>query len=189
MRRMTIAPIASLDGALVRLRPRRSDDVTLFVRWYNDDEVRHWLHMSEVSDISLESEAARFESAQNDRTRLSWIIETLDGTPIGNVTLVGIDELHKRAELGISIGEKEYWSRGYGTDAVRLGLRFAFENLGLQRVELITDADNARGIRCYEKCGFVTEGTLRNKRLRHGQPIDMLLMSVLREEWGAQAAK
>jgi RimJ/RimL family protein N-acetyltransferase len=52
----------------------------------------------------------------------------------------------------------------------------------LRRVTLITDADNERGIRCYEKCGFVKEGVLRGHRLRHGEPLDMLAMAVLAEE-------
>jgi RimJ/RimL family protein N-acetyltransferase len=53
----------------------------------------------------------------------------------------------------------------------------------LRRVDLLTDADNERGLRCYEKCGFVREGLLRKRRLRFGQPVDMIVMSVLREEW------
>ena len=89
----------------------------------------------------------------------------------------------KRAELAISIGEKDCWSRGLGTDAVRTVLRHGFEDLGLRRVDLHTDADNARGIRCYEKCGFVREGVMRARRLRYGEPLDMVLMAVLRDEW------
>lgn len=172
-----------LTGTLVRLRPCVREDIPLFVRWYSDPDVSHWLHMSEVRDVSEESEVARFEAGEKDSSRLTWIIETLGGSPIGSVSLIAIDELHRRAELGISIGEKEYWGRGFGTDAINIALRYAFTDLDLRRVELITDTDNARGVRCYEKCGFVREGVLRQHRLRHGQPIDMLLMSVLADEW------
>ena len=55
--------------------------------------------------------------------------------------------------------------------------------MGLRRVQLITDEDNARGIRCYEKCGFVREGLLRAHRLRYGKPLNMVIMGVLKEEW------
>src|SRR5438093_1064317 len=114
---------------------------------------------------------------------LVWLIETLDGRPVGHLGLLQVDPHHKRAELAISIGEKDCWSRGYGTDAIRTVLRHGFEDLGLRRVDLHTDADNARGIRCYEKCGFVREGLMRESRLRYGKPLDMVLMAVLRDEW------
>ena len=133
--------------------------------------------------MTLESERERFEKASDDPALVVWVIETLDGRPIGNVGLQGIDRHHGRAELGISIGEKECWGHGCGTDAVRQVLRYAFQELGLRRVDLITDEDNQRGIRCYEKCGFVREGLLRDHRLRHGQPLNMFVMGVLREGW------
>jgi len=94
-----------------------------------------------------------------------------------------VDPHHRRAELAISIGETDCWSRGYGTDAIMAVLRHAFEEMGLRRIDLYTDADNARGIRCYEKCSFVREGVMRQRRLRYGKPLDMVVMGVLREEW------
>ena len=164
------------------LRPRVDDDLDLFARWHGNPDVRHWLHMSEMPEQSLEIERQRWHIARNDPTRVSFVIETLDGVPIGNIVLIGVDVAHRRAELGIAIGEKGDWGRGYGTDAIRVVLRFAFEVLKLRRVELITDVDNERGIRAYEKCGFVREGLLRAKRLRYGEPLDMLIMAVLRED-------
>jgi RimJ/RimL family protein N-acetyltransferase len=177
---MTIADNIRLEGEIVRLRMRRESDIPLFVKWYNDPEVRHWLHMSEAPEQTAEGERQRWELTRGDPTRISFVIETHDGVPIGNIGLVAIDDVHRRAELGISIGEKAYWSRGFGTDALRVLLRFAFEQMNLHRIELITDADNDRGIRCYEKAGFKREGLLRGKRQRYGQPLDMLVMSVLR---------
>jgi RimJ/RimL family protein N-acetyltransferase len=180
---MTTAPDVGLQGVLVRLRPRTRSDVRLMVRWYGDPEVRHWLHLSETPLPTHESEQARFNATEEDLTRMSWIIETLGGDPIGNMSLIGIDQAHGRAELGIGIGEKDYWGRGYGTDAIQVLLRFAFRNLALRRVTLVTDIDNERGIRCYEKAGFRREGVLRGHRLRYGQPLDMVAMAALREDW------
>ncbi len=179
---MTVAGDIRLEGELVFLRPRVDDDLALFARWHGNPDVRHWLHMSEMPNQTLEVERQRWQIARNDPTRVSFVIETLDGVPIGNIVLIGIDVAHRRAELGIAIGEKGDWGRGYGTDAIRVILRFAFEVLNLRRVELITDIDNERGIRAYEKCGFVREGVLRAKRLRYGEPLDMLIMAVLRED-------
>jgi len=174
---------AVLTGERTRLRPRVEEDLPLFVRWYSDAEVRHWLHMSETPPATEQSERNRWERYREDAARIGWVIETLDGTPIGNIALVDIDWLHGRCELGVSIGEKSHWGRGYGTDAIRCVLRHAFETVHLRRVELITDVDNARGIRCYEKAGFVREGVLRQHRLRYGEPLDMVLMAALAGEW------
>lgn len=171
-----------LVGKLVRLRSRTAADIPLLVRWYADPDVLHWIHMSDAPQATYESEEARFVATEEDPSRLVWIIETMTGEPIGNVTLLNIDPIHGRAELGIALGVKAYWGRGYGTDAIRTLLEHAFGTMRLRRVSLITDFDNERGIRSYEKCGFVKEGLLREHRLRHGTPIDMIPMAVLRDQ-------
>ncbi len=171
-----------LEGEGVRLRPVEERDLPLFLRWFNDPDVRYWLAMSERPELTLESEREWYEEMRGDHSRLVWCIETGEGRPIGNLGLHGIDETQGRATLGIAIGEKDHWSQGYGTDAIRQVLRYAFAELGLRRVELHTDEDNLRGIRCYEKCGFVQEGLLRAYRTRRGQPVNCVVMSVLRDE-------
>ncbi len=175
-----------LQGEKVRLRAVEEGDLPLIVRWYTDPDVRRWLHLSDRPDVTLESEKENLEKGRENPSNLGLFIETMQGQPIGTLGLINIDRDHGRCELGISIGEKEHWSQGYGSDAIRVALRHAFSELGLRRVWLITDKDNQRGIRCYQKCGFRQEGLLRAHRLRHGQPIDMLIMGVLREEWGGE---
>ena len=186
---MTATSPTVLTGAKTRLRPIEEGDNALLVCWYNDPEVRHWLHLSEAPEETLESQRERLQRFQSDPARRNWIIETLAGEPVGNVSLIGIDEAHGRAELGVSIGAKAFWGRGLGTDAIRRVLRHAFAELALRRVWLITDADNQRAIRCYEKCGFVREGVLRSHRLRYGQPLDMVVMGALAEEWRREASQ
>jgi len=173
-----------LKGQAVCLRPLEEADVPLLTRWYGDDDVRYWLHLSEDSADMLTEDAhrERYERLRADPARVLWRIDTLVGQPIGSLTLSDINGVHGRAELGVMIGEKDRWARGYGTDAIRLALRYAFDHLGLRKVYLITDVDNERAIRCYEKCGFVREGLLRAHRRRDGQPLDMVTMAVLREE-------
>ena len=170
----------------MRLRPVEEMDLPLFVLWFNDPEVRYWLSMSDAPEFTLESEQEWYDEMRSDPSRVIWCIETEDGRPIGNLGLHAIDEAHGRATFGIAIGEKAYWGRGYGTEALRAVLRYAFEEMELRRVVLEADEDNARGIRCYEKCGFVREGLLRSYRLRGGKPVNCLIMSVLREDWQAQ---
>jgi RimJ/RimL family protein N-acetyltransferase len=176
-------PARVLQGEKTRLRPLREDDLLHLVRWFNTPDVRHWLHASDRPDATLDGVRRHFWAPVEEGRTAAWLMETSDGTPIGVLRLLDIDPHHRRAELAVSIGETAYWDSGYGTDAIRQSLRYAFQDLGLRRVDLITDADNERGIRCYEKCGFVREGLLRERRLRFGEPIDMLVMGILREEW------
>jgi diamine N-acetyltransferase len=175
--------LAPLRGERVRLRAVEEGDLPLLVRWMNDPEVRHWLHHSDRPDATVETVWGRFGLSDDGFSNMVWMIEAEEGRPVGHVGLLGVDGHHKRAELAVSIGETDCWSRGYGTDAIRAVLRHAFEVMGLRRVDLHTDADNARGIRCYEKCGFVREGVMRERRLRYGEPLDMVLMAILKEDW------
>ncbi len=85
--------------------------------------------------------------------------------------------------MGISIGEKEYWGKGYGTDAMRVVLRYAFTELNLHRVSLTVFEYNPRAIRSYEKAGFTLEGREREAVFRSGKRTDMIYMGVLREDW------
>ena len=176
-----------LRGEKVRLRPIEREDLPRFVRWFGDPEVRR--HLSFYLPPSLAQEERWFERLQERLARnedLVLAIETLEGGHIGNIGLHRINWKDRNAELGIAIGEKEYWDQGYGTDAIRTLLRVAFEEMNLHRVQLRVDVDNLRGIRCYEKCGFRREGTLRDMVFREGAYRDQLIMSILRSEWEEQ---
>ena len=156
----------------------------VLTRWNADAEVRHWLHRSEdPPELLSRAEVGRWVAqGLSDPSEARFMIEAAGGRLIGEIRL---REIHPcgRAELAILIGEKDQWSRGYGGDAIRTLLRLAFGELQLRRVTLITDADNTRGIRCYERCGFRHEGVLRAHRLRYGRPLDMVAMAVLRDEY------
>ena len=167
----------------MRLRPVEEGDLSLFLRWLTDPDVNYWLARSDRPELTLEAEREWYDEMRGDPARLVWCIETEEGRPIGNLGLHAIDETHGRATLGIVIGEKERWGRGYGTEAIRQALRYGFQELGLRRVDLQVDEDNHRGIRCYEKCGFQREGLLRAYRLRRGRPVNDVVMSVLSEEF------
>jgi RimJ/RimL family protein N-acetyltransferase len=91
------------------------------------------------------------------------------------------------ASFGISIGEKSEWSKGYGTDALRTICDFGFGQLRLERVELDVYDDNHRAKRSYGKAGFVGEGVLRHAHYSGGRHHDVVRMSLLRDEWAAQA--
>jgi RimJ/RimL family protein N-acetyltransferase len=180
-----------LHGEKVVLRAPGHADLPTFVRWFNDQEVMRFLAM-DMWPMSMESEEKWFERIVEQKNR-TLTIETLPsegrpGVAIGNISLMDGDNRSQRAELGIVIGEKEYWSHGYGTDAIKTLLRYAFDELNYHRVFLRVYAANARAIRCYEKCGFRLEGRLREHVFRNGVWHDELMMGVLRDEFRALPA-
>ncbi len=171
-------------GTKVRLRAIERDDIPLFVKWFNDPEVRQ--HLLMYHPMSLAQEEKWFEQhGQRHPAEQVLAIETLEGVHIGNLGLHDVNWKSRHAELGIVIGEKEYWSQGYGSDAITALLAYAFDELNLHRVFLRVDADNPRGIRCYEKCGFCREGTLRDAVFTEGKHKDQHIMSILRPEFHA----
>ncbi len=171
-----------LEGKKVRLRPAQPSDLPKFVEWLADAEVRRWLAAVQEPP-TLQDEIDWYESTRANPDNVLWSIETLDGRLIGTIEL-RLSPASRRAELGIAVQDKSQWNKGYGTDAVKLALEYGFDDLELNRVELTTDAANVRGRRCYEKCGFVEEGVLRQHRFVEGRFGDTIVMSVLLEEWG-----
>lgn len=177
-----------LHGEKTHLRHLERSDIPTFVRWFNDPEVREYVAINRP--MATAEEERWFERHLDDKSGEIFAIEATDGEQpvhIGNVGLHDIDWVHRHAELGIVIGEKAYWSKGYGSDAIRAVLRHAFHTLNLHRVYLRVYEDNARGIRAYEKCGFKLEGRSREVVFRHGRYYDDLRMSILDHEFAAPA--
>lgn len=171
-------------GNKVRLRPVERDDLPRFVEWFGDPEVRR--HLLIYLPFSLAQEERWFEGLLRRLERQTDVllaIETAEGVHIGNVGLHSIDWKNRNAEFGIAIGEKAYWGQGYGTDAARTILSLAFGEMNLHRVFLRVDANNPRGIRCYEKAGFQREGTLRQVVFKDGAYHDQYMMSILKSEF------
>lgn len=176
-----------LQGEKVILRSLTAEDVPLLARWLFSPEVLPWLQLSEDPPHlrTVEAVRERYERMRADWGTRLWRIDTQEGFPVGQIELVNIHPLHGRAEIHLCIGETGERSRGMGTAAIRCLLHYVFQATTptLRRVFITPDADNGRAIRCFEKSGFVREGVLRAHRLRHGQPTDMVMMGVLREDF------
>lgn len=171
-------------GTKTRLRALKHSDLAHFVRWINDPETRRFMVIR--YPLSMTEEEKWWEGFLQREHDYIFAIEAKDGTYIGNVGLHDIEPENRRAELGILIGDKSYWGQGYGTDAIRALLRWAFEYLNLNRVSLRVYAYNRRAIRCYEKSGFRHEGIMRQSRYTDGQYHDEWFMGVLRDEFLAE---
>jgi RimJ/RimL family protein N-acetyltransferase len=146
----------------VYLRALEPADVERTSKWHNDPRLYDTL----VSPFRYVSRAAEEEwirrKASYSQTEIQLAICLKEGDQhIGNVHLTDIDWISRHACFGIFLGEVRHQSQGYGQQAIRLLLRHAFHDLGLQRVYLTVLDDNPRAIRAYEKCGFTVEGRLR----------------------------
>ena len=155
-------------------------------RWNSDSE---YFRLLDSDPPRLWSEQKTKEWLEKDiekenLTDFFFAIRTLDGENlIGFVGLSGLDWNQGDAWIGIGLGEREYWGKGYGTDAMQTLLCYAFTELNLRRVSLTVFDYNPRAIRSYEKCGFVMEGTARGVLHREGRRWDWHHMGILKEEW------
>ena len=150
------APRVVAVGRLVRLREKQAEDAPRDYEWRRDIELAAYdatrpITMSYKTFLKTMSEELRRPS----KYRRTYAIEEIDGgTHIGNVMYYGYDSLLREAELGITIGVRAYWARGYGTDAVRTLLGYAFEEMELRRMYLHTLTSNIRAQRAFENAGF-----------------------------------
>ena len=165
-------------GRRVRLRAIERSDIPTFVRWLNDPEVTQYLLM--YMPMSLAQEERWFEGHLNDSHSHVFGIETEEGKLIGNIGIDHIDWKDRKAELGIVIGEKKVWDRGYGTAATRALVEFAFTTLNLREVRLSCHQDNRRGLRCYQKVGFRTTTAIHEPRVYGDSEVRM---TIDRQRW------
>jgi RimJ/RimL family protein N-acetyltransferase len=174
-------------GERIRLRGVERSDLPQFQEWLNDPEVIEGL--ATYLPLSMADEEQWFEGmSKRDTVEKPMAIEVKEDNGwrlIGNAGLFNLEWMPRSAELGIFIGEKAFWNKGYGTETVCLLLRHGFETLNLNRIFLQVYSTNTRARRSYEKAGFVLEGTLREAVYRQGKYADMHVMSVLRSEWSA----
>lgn len=169
-------------GSLVRLRALESGDAEAIHRWVNDPDVTRMLGIR--YPISLQTERDWIEKAGVlAYDNVKFAVETHDGELLGWCGLFGTESPENRcAELGITLGNKAYWGRGYGTDTVRTLCRFGFDEMGLHRIELLVFAHHAPARRLYEKVGFVEEAVARGAHWGDGEWYDDVHMSLLEGE-------
>jgi len=180
-------------GRLVRFSAYDPEEIgKAFSKWARDSEYRR---MSDARAASLPSTKQTIKFFEKDLEELSpavhfFGVRTLaDDKLIGELVLDVFDWAGRDAFVGLSIGERENWGRGYGTEMMDLMLRFAFTEVNLRRVTLTVFEYNPRAIRSYEKVGFRHEGRLRQFLNKEGRRWDMLFMGILREEWLEQTTE
>jgi ribosomal-protein-alanine N-acetyltransferase len=165
-------------GTKTRLREKKFSDVRSDFRWQSDPELARLdaaptLIMS--FSLYLIDYATPFHQADSHRYPLA--IETLEGKHIGNCTCYDIDGKKGEAQLGIMIGNRDYWNQGYGADALNAIVNHVFQTTTLHRLYLKTLEWNIRAQKCFLKCGFTPFGHLRRNSY------EFVLMELKREDW------
>jgi RimJ/RimL family protein N-acetyltransferase len=172
------APVFVVEGETVALGPLRREMVDTWVRWLNNLDMTRTLGNPGV--YTREAEQAFFDHAAiQERTASFTIYERASGRPIGQTSLREIDDRHGTATFGIFIGEPDCWNRGFGTEATRLVLDYAFHVLGLHNVLLTVFSSNPRGQRAYEKAGFRVIGRRRGAHRSGQERFDVVLMDAV----------
>lgn len=174
-------------GKKVYLRAlEKSDLAGNMFQWANDSDVTHYMFMGAVPNTMerLEEEYEPLSKSKNDV--VFAVIDKETDIHIGNVGLYVINWISRAAEFRIIIGEKGYWNKGYGTEATKLTVEYAFEKLNLNKVWLGVNAEHKGAIRAYERAAFVNEGVLRQEIYRNGKYYDAVRMSIIREAYFAR---
>ena len=174
-------------GELVRFTSEEPDArAKVEVRWQRDTEFHR---LADSDPIRMESERKlkewvekQFENGFQPE-RYPFSVRTLAEDKHIGFLVLWVDLIHNEAWVGVGIGDRDFWGRGYGTDVMKLCLQYAFAELNVHRVSLGLLEYNPRALRAYEKSGFRLEGRTRQDVMREGKRFDSLWMGILREEW------
>ncbi len=170
-------------GKRLYLRPVEKGDLPKLTVWINDPEVTE--NLTVMHPFSLEWEEVWFKGLverQGKDVILGIVLKDNDEL-IGNMGLHGIDHMNGRAMTGSLIGKREYWGKGYGTEAKMLVLDYAFNTLNLRKICSLVYASNPRSKRCLEKCGYREEGLLKEHVYRNGKYVDVFQMAVFKDSF------
>ncbi len=176
-----------LIGQQVMLREYRSEDFEPMRQWVNDENVTRYLATRFwAPQTTVDTQEFLSRMMQSSHNGYNFVIaNAADGSYIGQLDLFRVDWRLRLGEIGMVIARDEDRGRGLGTEALGLLTRFAFQTLGLERIELEVHMENKPAIRCYEKAGFVLEGIKRHAYFNNGTFSDLGMMSILRQDWQA----
>ena len=172
-----------LSGEKCYLSPCRPEDAAKWAQWENDLEVTLPLGDEAYCPSSPEKSEEWLREALKRQDHIFSIVDLATDEVIGRCLLFNLDQVNRQAMLGIVIGEKSYWSKGYGQEATRLLVDYAFNLLNLNSLMLGVFAFNTRAIQCYRNVGFKEIGRRRQARILGGQKHDAILMDILAEEF------
>lgn len=174
--------VKKLMGERCYLAPIEVEDAARYVEWFNDLEVAQYLSML-ASPLTNVREEELLQNMAAEGVHIFGIVDAQEDTLIGNCGLVELDHINRTGDVGILIGDKRCWNRGYGREAMGLLLDYGFNILNLHNLQLKVYGNNHRAIACYRSVGFKDIGLRREARVLAGTAFDILYMDMLDREY------
>ena len=170
-------------GEIIDLLPLNPDHVALYSKWENNPKVRKYVRTE--FPVTVEESKKYLESGETKtRSRIMFEIwYRKDQKPIGYCQIDDISWVDHRANLGLVIGERDYWGKGIGTETIKLLIEYGFNELNFHKIAAESFAPNIGSQRCFEKNGFKYEGKLKEDTYVDGEFIDLLKYCLLKDDW------
>jgi ribosomal-protein-alanine N-acetyltransferase len=184
LRKLSQWPIVVASGHF-QLRPMRSYDLLTVSNWFKDIEILRYAFGTEAEESSLREMAQRYQSEMDSQRQYILTLETTAQETFGFVRFnLNRNSSHaKVARIGILIGDKSYWGKGWGTEAVATFIHFLFTQKSVDRIELDTAHFNLRAQRCFEKCGFNRSRPPENYQSVSNDPTVKVWMELSKDRW------
>ena len=184
-----MARVIKMSGEKVELGPLMREDMGQFFSWVNDYDIAKYLaNMHGIRTV--EDEVEWFDSARRDPNREVFaLLEKSTGRLIGNCTLMNIDRIHRSAEYGILIGEKDCWGKGYGHEATALVAQYGFATMNLHSIYLKLFSYMQQAQKMFERVGYRVVGTRRESLYFNGKYYDEIIMDLLNREFDFEQVK
>ena len=178
-----MANFKKLIGERCYLSPCSREEAEKWTEWDNDLEIAIPLGDEAYTSYTLEKMQDILDEVSKHQSQIFSIVNLETEAPIGRCLLFNIDHVNRQATLGIVIGEKEYWGKGYGQDAVKLLVDYGFNLLNLNSIMIGTYSFNERAQACFRKAGFKEVGRRREARIIGEKKFDLVLMDMLANEF------
>ena len=172
-------------GDRIIIRPIEKEDLLTILTWWNDPELMYYACDDPNPHKTLQELEEDFVKEKNEwsESMERFVVEIKEGKLIGDIMYHWYRFNVRSVYMGIFIGDKEYIGKGYGTEAIKLFLKYLFIDKKLHKVAITVSDFNKRAIRAYEKCGFQKDGILRSNAIINGEFVDHIVMSILENEY------
>lgn len=172
-----------LDGKNICLIPINRSHIDIYIKWMNNPKVRR-LARSTIPTVKQEIEKYIEEQEKKIKTSFNFeIYHKKDKKPIGDCGFNKINWIDRRGNIGLGIGEPEYWNQGIASEAVGIILKYGFEELGLYKITADVFAPNIGSWTCAEKVGMKREAKLEKHEYIDGKYEDVFIYSIFKDDW------